>query len=173
MATFHTVCRPRDTKFRSENVDEKELLAYENSEQYLIDKGTFNDWSWRVNVLEEKLGVHFDQDYQDQANVAAARINALNEYKKNREHPWEQLNNSFTADTDQTLSENFVNMRDNFGNTVYQMYGNSALVYDKAGNPYARYGASDYYISTAPTKGNLLYRNGSEIVYTDGIPYAV
>lgn len=54
---------------------------YEQSEQYQIDQVTFNDWQTRVYDNGEQLGIHFDQSFQDQANAAAARLNALQNFK--------------------------------------------------------------------------------------------
>ncbi len=55
--------------------------SYAQSEQYQIDQAIFNDWQTRVYVNNEQLGVHFDQSYQDQANAAVFRLNALQEYQ--------------------------------------------------------------------------------------------
>jgi hypothetical protein len=54
---------------------------YDQSEQYQIDQALFEEWRRRVYEYDEKLGVHFDQSYQDQANAAAARLNVLQEIK--------------------------------------------------------------------------------------------
>jgi hypothetical protein len=47
------------------------------------------------------------------------------------------------------------------------------VVYDPAGDPCIRLGNKDYRINGAESKGNLLLQQGADIVYTDGVPYAV
>lgn len=53
---------------------------YENSNQRQIDQAVFDEWWKRVYCQGEKLGIDFDQFYQNEANAAATRLNTFNEY---------------------------------------------------------------------------------------------
>jgi cell wall-associated NlpC family hydrolase len=77
---------------------------YEPSEQYQVDQAIFNDWHTRVYNNSEQLGVHFDQSFQDQANAAAARLNAFQNYKNGQLYNTARVQ-MMTADLNSSLAD--------------------------------------------------------------------